>query len=109
MEVFYSISELTTVVATSASLVLEPNCLSQVYEGQPDRRDRKMAKLVALAQDSNAMYSVWSGHKLELEYRHPNRMQISLLFQNHMDHALPYYTSFAVVLWQAIWVYTRLC
>ena len=71
MEVPASTSALATAVATLASLVLELSWLSQVYEGQSDSSDRDIAKIVALAWGSNAMYGIWSVYELELVQRNP--------------------------------------
>ena len=44
-----------------------------MYENQfNDSSDRELAKLIALAQGSDAMYSIWLFHRLKLVYRQPN-------------------------------------
>ena len=65
MEVHASTSEPVTALDPLTSLALEPSWFSQVCEGQSDSSDRLMAKLVALARCSDAMYSIWLVHGLE--------------------------------------------
>ena len=44
--------------------------MSQECEGQFDSSDREIAKLIALAQCSDAIYSIQPVHGLVLAYRH---------------------------------------
>ena len=65
MEVPASTSEPATAASTLNNLALETSWLSQAYEVQSDSSDREMAKLIALACISDAMYSIRSVYRLE--------------------------------------------
>ena len=65
MDVPATKSELFTSVDILASLVLDSSWLSQVYEGQSNSSNKDMAKLVALDQGNDAIYSIQSVHGLE--------------------------------------------
>ena len=64
-------TELATAAATLTSLFLEPRCLNQVNEDQFDNSGRKMAKIIALFQGSDAMHSIYLDYGLELGNRYP--------------------------------------
>ena len=66
-----------------------------------------MAKLVALAQDNDAKYSIQSVHGLELVYSHPKLSVDQLVILISRGLHLFYFESCTVVLWWAIWVYER--
>ena len=91
MEVLTSTSELATAVENLARLVLEPSCLSQVYEGQSDSSDREIAKLVILPQGSKSIYSIQLVDRLELVYRHTksNLYQLVILRSRGLCSLLP--------------------
>ena len=61
-----------------------------MYEGQFDSSDKEMAKLVALARGSDAMYSIWFIHGLKLVYGHPKPNVDNLVIPN--PHRLHFFS-----------------